>query len=208
MQIVIISDHPGASLLFGTGISAEHTIVWLKEEEKDLLPAYDLLIDTCFERHPTQIEQYRTSAKPVLIGSVLFSLQELGVLNEPVARFNHWATFMERTTVEYAVTYAQEESFENLFRQLGISFEKTKDVPGFVSARIVSLIINEAYLAAEESVSTREEIDTAMKLGTNYPNGPFEWCNRIGPKNVYLLLQKLSATAHRYKPAASLKPEA
>lgn len=208
MQIVIISQHPGANQLLGNAVSAEHTILWLKEEEKNQLPYFDLLIDTCFESHPAMIETYKNVSKPVLIGSVLFSLQELGVTNEPVARFNHWPTFIERSTIEYAVTDTQEEMFEHLFQQLKLSFEKTKDVTGFVSARIVSLIINEAYLAAEESVSTREEIDTAMKLGTNYPNGPFEWCHHIGQKNVYLLLQKLSATAHRYMPAGSLKPEA
>ena len=48
------------------------------------------------------------------------------------------------------------------------------DIPGFISARVVSMIINEAYFALEEEVSSKEEIDTAMKLGTNYPYGPFD----------------------------------
>jgi 3-hydroxybutyryl-CoA dehydrogenase len=57
-------------------------------------------------------------------------------------------------------------------------------------------------------VSSREEIDTAMKLGTNYPYGPFEWTRKIGPQQVAGLLELLSVDQSRYKPAASLKKEA
>ena len=70
------------------------------------------------------------------------------------------------------------------------------------------MIINEAYFALEEGVSTKEEIDTAMKLGTNYPYGPFEWAKKIGLKNIFQLLDKLHKTNLRYEPAALLKKEA
>lgn len=69
------------------------------------------------------------------------------------------------------------------------------------------MIINEAWLSLGEGVSTKEEIDTAMKLGTNYPYGPFEWGNKIELKNVYQLLTALSKTNPRYEPAALLKKE-
>jgi 3-hydroxybutyryl-CoA dehydrogenase len=63
------------------------------------------------------------------------------------------------------------------------------------------MIINEAYLALGEGVSTPEEIDTAMKLGTNYPFGPIEWGSHIGLQNVVTLLHKLSVVQPRYTPA-------
>jgi 3-hydroxybutyryl-CoA dehydrogenase len=50
-----------------------------------------------------------------------------------------------------------------------------------------------------------EEIDTAMKLGTNYPYGPFEWGQRIGLTRIVSLLNVLSMTNARYKPANSLQ---
>ncbi len=59
-----------------------------------------------------------------------------------------------------------------------------KDEPGFVSARIVSMIINEAYFTLEAGTSTKEEIDIAMKLGTGYPFGPFEWGEMIGLSRI------------------------
>jgi 3-hydroxybutyryl-CoA dehydrogenase len=43
-----------------------------------------------------------------------------------------------------------------------------------------------------------------MKLGTNYPFGPFEWAKEIGLNNIYFLLQKLSLTDKCYQPAPML----
>ncbi len=70
------------------------------------------------------------------------------------------------------------------------------------------MIINEAYFALQDEVSSKDEIDTAMKLGTNYPHGPFEWSKKIGLKNIYGLLSKLVETNNRYEPAGLLKKEA
>ena len=66
------------------------------------------------------------------------------------------------------------------------------------------MIINEAFLTVEDQVSTKAEIDTAMKLGTNYPYGPFEWAELIGKNNILALLQKLYTTGTRYRPALLL----
>jgi 3-hydroxybutyryl-CoA dehydrogenase len=86
--------------------------------------------------------------------------------------------------------------------------EWVPDEKGLISARIVSMIINEAFFALEEKVSSKEEIDTAMKLGTNYPYGPFEWGEKIGFKKIVSLLTALSNEEERYQPAALLIKEA
>jgi 3-hydroxybutyryl-CoA dehydrogenase len=82
------------------------------------------------------------------------------------------------------------------------------DEPGFITPRVISMIINEAYFALEEGVSTKEEINTAMKLGTAYPYGPFEWAERIGVRNILVLLNRLSKEKSQYKPAPLLVEEA
>jgi len=46
-----------------------------------------------------------------------------------------------------------------------------------------------------------------MKLGTNYPYGPFEWTALIGLKNVYSLLLEMSIENKRYMPAPAMKEE-
>jgi len=73
---------------------------------------------------------------------------------------------------------------------------------------VVSTIINEAYFSIEDEISSREEIDIAMKLGTNYPYGPFEWSKLIGLKKIYSLLERLSKENSRYIPSDLLKKEA
>ena len=70
------------------------------------------------------------------------------------------------------------------------------------------MIINETYFALDEKVSTQDAIDVAMTLGTNYPYGPFEWSKKIGLKNVYDLLSRLSEINKRYEPASLLKKQA
>jgi len=57
-----------------------------------------------------------------------------------------------------------------------------------VSMRIISMIINEAYLVLQEGTSNREDIDTAMKLGMNYPHGPIDWSEKIGLDLIYNIL--------------------
>jgi 3-hydroxybutyryl-CoA dehydrogenase len=80
--------------------------------------------------------------------------------------------------------------------------------PGFIAPRIIATIINEAFFALEDGVSTREDIDTAMKMGTNYPYGPFEWAELLGKTNICRLLQQLAKTDARYNPAPILQNEA
>jgi 3-hydroxybutyryl-CoA dehydrogenase len=46
-----------------------------------------------------------------------------------------------------------------------------------------------------------------MKLGTNYPHGPFEWAEMIGTENILALLQKLNVTDSRYRPCELLVKE-
>ena len=71
---------------------------------------------------------------------------------------------------------------------------------------MISCIINEAYLALSEGVATTEDIDRAMKLGANYPKGPFEWAIEIGPNQILQTLNSLRTTyGEAYLPAATIR---
>ena len=143
--------------------------------------------------------------KPVFINSVIATLSELN-LPPHVFRINGWAGFLQRPVWEVA-GLANEEA-DLILQSLQVTASFVKDEPGFISARVIAMIINEAYFALEDEVSSKAEIDTAMKLGTNYPLGPFEWALQIGVENVSALLQKLSSTDSRYKPSQLLLKEA
>jgi 3-hydroxybutyryl-CoA dehydrogenase len=148
---------------------------------------------------------FTETVKPVFINSVTTTL---AALNAPanVLRINGWATFLQRPVWEIAgtITDSSKAVIEKLHKKIHI----IKDEPGLVSAKIIAMIINEAYFALGEAVSTKAEIDIAMKLGTNYPYGPFEWAQKIGIENIYALLQKLTLTDKRYQPAPLLINEA
>lgn len=143
--------------------------------------------------------------KPVLVNAVTKTLAELEAGNN-VLRINGWNGFIQRKTWEVAgnVTSDVRDIFSLLEKQL----IEVADKPGLAAARSIAMIINEAYFALGEGVSTKPEIDTAMKLGTNYPYGPFEWAGRIGIKKIYGLLETLHTTGKRYAPAPLLKKEA
>jgi 3-hydroxybutyryl-CoA dehydrogenase len=63
-----------------------------------------------------------------------------------------------------------------------------------IEARILAAIVNEAASAVEEGVAAPEAIDTAMRLGTSWPEGPLAWGERIGLASVVHTLDALHAT--------------
>lgn len=76
----------------------------------------------------------------------------------------------------------------------------------YVLARVLITLINEANHALSEEVASAADIDTAMKLGTNYPKGPLEWMEQIGRHTCAGLLRQLALCAGdgRFAPAAAL----
>jgi 3-hydroxybutyryl-CoA dehydrogenase len=162
----------------------------------------DAFLDLGFEPLPERLSiLQQLLPRPVIVNSVLHTLEEIG---GDFIRINGWSTFLKGEIVEASAATEKQEEAEKVFSLLGKKVEWVPDQPGFITPRVVSMIINEAFFAIEEEVSSREDIDTAMKLGTNYPYGPFEWADRIGRENIFQLLQKLSQQEPRYSPAKNL----
>jgi 3-hydroxybutyryl-CoA dehydrogenase len=74
---------------------------------------------------------------------------------------------------------------------LGFAPLPVADTPGLVVARTIAMLINEAADAVLQGVCTPEGADQAMKLGVNYPAGPFEWLAGWGAPGVVALLDAL-----------------
>ncbi|MEU2333157.1 3-hydroxyacyl-CoA dehydrogenase [Streptomyces sp. NPDC006654] len=93
-----------------------------------------------------------------------------------------------------------------LFQALGKKVSVIGDVPGMIVARTVARIIDLAHDAVAKGVATEEDIDTAMRLGVNYPLGPFEWSRRLGRDFAYDLLDDLHLRdpSGRYAPSLAL----
>lgn len=144
------------------------------------------------------------ATQPVFLNSVTATLQQMQTPVN-VMRINGWNGFLKRPLWEIAGTV--HENAATVLQALQKNFIQVKDEPGLIAGRVVAMIINEAYFALGENVSDKAAIDTAMKLGTNYPYGPFEWAAQIGLKNIVSLLQILSETDRRYTPAPVLIKE-
>ena len=81
-----------------------------------------------------------------------------------------------------------------------------KDSPGFVVNRILFPMINEAAQAYAEGVASAEDIDTGMKLGTNWPMGPLALADLVGLDTTKAVLQTFERKTGdaKYRPAAVL----
>ncbi|MEV1061621.1 3-hydroxyacyl-CoA dehydrogenase [Streptomyces sp. NPDC050263] len=93
-----------------------------------------------------------------------------------------------------------------LFQALGKDVSVIGDVPGMIVARTVARIVDLAHDAVAKGVATEEDIDTAMRLGVNYPLGPFEWSRRLGRTWACALLDDLHDRdpSGRYAPSLAL----
>jgi 3-hydroxybutyryl-CoA dehydrogenase len=166
-----------------------------------------LFVDLDFKADPARIEALASLLPaPVMINAVVHTLGEIG---HPFIRINAWPGFLERRVDELVIPDSNAGTqIHQLYGELGWSYCKAPDIPGMISARILASIINEAYFTLEEQVSSKEEIDTAMRLGTNYPLGPFEWSEKIGLGNITDLLSVLQRTDNRYTVSGALNKAA
>ena len=84
------------------------------------------------------------------------------------------------------------ELAQELFESIGRRVALVENAPGLFLGRTVGSIVNEAVYAIDEGVASADDIDLAMRLGTNYPQGPIAWGREIGGDRVVRILQRLA----------------
>jgi 3-hydroxybutyryl-CoA dehydrogenase len=95
-------------------------------------------------------------------------------------------------------------------RGRGLTVETISDSPGFVVQRILAMVANLGCELAQIGIGTPADIDLAMKLAQNYPRGPLEWADYLGPKTVFGILTAIQAItgSDRYRPSLWLRRRA
>jgi 3-hydroxybutyryl-CoA dehydrogenase len=179
-------------------------VCWVESLEEMLSVNADAYFDFAFENSREHITAIKGLSNPVFIAETNLTTAEI---DQRFIRVNCWPGMISRQLIEIAPgCNADIDSAGLILELLGWTYHEVPDIPGFISCRIVATIVNEAYFTLQDGVSSRKEIDTAMKLGTNYPYGPFEWAEKIGISNIIHLLNRLSTEDSRYRPAELLMP--
>jgi 3-hydroxybutyryl-CoA dehydrogenase len=201
MQIVVKASREQKATL--ESMQWAENLHWHWIEDGDYMKDADAYFDLCFEEDGWFFEAI-TSA-PVFVNAVITTTSQLPI---NAVRINAWNSFLNRPIWEMAVADEiwRERSIE-LLSNMGRKAILVPDEPGFIAARVVVMIINEAFFALGEGISSKNEIDIAMKLGTNYPYGPFEWADLIGLFKIVRLLETLYLKDERYAIAPSLRQE-
>ena len=193
----------GNDEIFNKLIDDSQQITWIRAENENGFFSHPDA-DAFFDLNEDSNADYNALTKPVFINNMINTLSEINAAKN-IVRINLWPGFAEKELWEIAGEINIETA--SVLKNLHKKYITVNDEPGFVSPRIIAMIINEAYFAKDENVSSEADIDTAMKLGTNYPYGPFEWCKKIGVERVFNLLEKLAETDKRFTPAGGLKNE-
>lgn len=148
----------------GTGAVVEHILAALKKHDYNFEQVADsdwqgLKVDEAILR----LTDGRTATEQ---GS------EIAVFDLPVR-------FEDGQVLAWAISGRASEAWAQVapvwLQVLGFAPQAIADAPGLVVARTIAMLINEAADAVQQGVCTEKAADDAMKMGVNYPAGPFEW---------------------------------
>lgn len=203
MKIAVITDDILKEELLATGKVDQADITWLTDP--CIINGVDCYIDLLFDQtkeRKAKLEKLHTNL--IIISDTLHQLE----LPEHFIRINAWPTLLRGKVIEASGSSSHRAKTESVLGMFGKEISWLPAKPGFIIPRVISMIVNEAYLALGEKVSSRDDIDIAMKLGTNYPYGPFEWSKRIGLHRINHLLETMAIEHEKYRPAQLLSTEA
>jgi len=192
-----------------------------KTESLEQLAGVDLVIETITEDLDAKKEVFRQLDR-ICGPDVLFSsntstlsLTELASVTErpdrviglhflhPVSKVNLVEIIRGLRTSEETFL-AIRQLVEQVFRKVSILVYES---PGFVTTRLICLLINEAIHVLTEGVASAEDIDTAMKNGYEFKYGPLEMADRFGLDSVLAALERMFREFGdlKYRPSFLLK---
>jgi 3-hydroxybutyryl-CoA dehydrogenase len=212
MRILILgteTDNRDCRAKFG---DHEYCFVTSYQDAASNLAGVEVLFD--FLADPALADQYLAGFPNVVFFNTtkvtLAEFVRLAPKNATRFGFNGMTGFILLPILEVCLADPQAlDTLSMITKKLGTEFCVVGDRIGMVTSRIICMIINEAFYTVQEGTATREDVDLAMKLGTHYPYGPFEWCQRIGIRDVYELLEKIHNDTRnsRYTISPLLKKE-
>ena len=173
------------------------------EPAGELVPA-DLLIEAVVEDSAVKEEIFRRADEVLPAQSILASntssipITSLGAVTSRPERVIGMHFFNPVRVLKLVEVIRGLETSDETARaivELAIDLGKTpaeaRDLPGFVSNRILMPFINEAAYALLEGVADAEAIDTIAKLGFAHPMGPLALADLIGLDTCVAIMEVL-----------------
>ncbi|MDQ3291297.1 MAG: 3-hydroxyacyl-CoA dehydrogenase family protein [Bacteroidota bacterium] len=190
-----------------------YKVVFTYEALLPLLDTVDVVFDFFLADVPQQINLYSQRAHLTVFCQVAKIQLASITANSPsidcsLFGFNGLPGFLNRPVLEVSCLYPESISkLQEVCAYLSTEYLVVADRVGMVTPRVIAMIINEACFTLQENTARIADIEISMKLGTNYPYGPFEWANRIGIRHIYELLVALyeDTKDERYKICPLLK---
>lgn len=229
-KIVIAGESPFVEDLAALCVDAGHEVAMYLIEDlidpnaltrlADDAKTAKVAIDVMIESIETKRDLVRTLDRslpadaPLLSATLSITATQIGTwLSHPdwVVGFGTLPPLAKGSLIELAAGRQTDPSTlgraKSFFEKLGLETAVVEDSVGLVLPRIVCNLVNEAAYALMENVAQPHDIDTAMKLGTNYPHGPLGWGDMIGLDVVLAVLRGLYEEYgdDRYRPAPLLK---
>ena len=172
----------------------------------------DVVFDFLLHEQPERLSLYAPEQVVFCNAATvqLTSLVHQNELEQPctLIGFNGLPTLFNRPVLEVSLLHSGcEARLKEVCEALGTDYLVVDDRVGMVTPRMICMIINEAFYTLQEKTASVEDIDQGMKLGTNYPKGPFEWARQLGLENVYQVLRAVyeDTKEERYKVCPLLK---
>ncbi|GJM30049.1 MAG: hypothetical protein DHS20C17_26840 [Cyclobacteriaceae bacterium] len=211
MKILVVGDK-NSQAEFKLKFGAKHSVMFKSSEtlKAEDVTQSEIIFDFNINQSSAHSKLYHLNQSAIiLVNSVKTTISAL-VKNykwtQTVIGFNGLPGFFNRPLLEITLSGKNPE-LDQVFHQLGTGYRVVKDRVGMVTPRVICMIINEAFYTVQEGTANAEDINIAMKLGTNYPAGPFEMLQSIGVRQVYQLLQAIHSDTgeERYKICPLLK---
>lgn len=137
------------------------------------------------------------------------SAQRLGVNPEQVVCIDMLGNFEQCCTLMPSLLTQPKmiEAALDLFNQQNSETIVIEESLGFVSQRVLAMVVNLACDMAQQKIATVKDINAAVKLGLGYPFGPIEWGDVIGKEKILRVLERISSISHdpRYRPSPWLQ---
>lgn len=186
------------------------------KNQEDIPDLQDIkwVFDLCLDEYPERLAAYAPHAHLFVVGgAVKRSLGEMAAALEAplkcrLAGINALPFFLTKQAWELSCRSNQAiDELQKLLKSWEIDAHIVDDRVGMVTPRIVAMIVNEACFTVQEGTADQAGIDQAMRLGVNYPGGPFEWVQKIGAKHLYEVMLRMAEDTRngRYKIAPLLK---